>query len=143
MVVSLILEVYKPLFCLSVDLDRNDDGAGVDLIRNLEIFEFALFAELFHAHDRKVHQANKLVVAAFVDLFMIRKILVISVLNRLFVVAVCECHIFQLCGECRMTAVIGPVCIEHTDLCHRRISLLLVLIVILDVKEILEGHCEI
>ena len=42
-----------------------------------------------------------------------------------------------------MTAVIGPVCIKYTDLCHGRITFLFVFKVILDVLEILEGHCKI
>ena len=39
--------------------------------------------------------------------------------------------------------MIGPVSIQHPDLCHRRISLLFVLKVILDMKEILEGHGQV
>ena len=42
-----------------------------------------------------------------------------------------------------MTAVIGPVCIKYTDLCHGRIAFFLVPEIILDVLEILEGHCKI
>ena len=42
-----------------------------------------------------------------------------------------------------MTAVIGPVCIQHTDLGHGRISLLFILKIILDMQEILEGHRKI
>ena len=42
-----------------------------------------------------------------------------------------------------MTAVIGPVGIQHTDLGHGRITLLFVLKIILDMLEILEGHSQI
>ena len=74
---------------------------------------------------------------------MVSQILVVGILDRLFIVAVCEGHILEFCGECGMAAVIGPVCIKHANLCHGRVSVLFVLIVILDVKEILEGHCKI
>ena len=42
-----------------------------------------------------------------------------------------------------MAAVIRPVGIQHPDLCHGRISLLFILKVILDMKEILEGHSQV
>ena len=41
-----------------------------------------------------------------------------------------------------MTAVIGPVGIQHTDLCHSGISVLLTCKIILNMKEILEGHSK-
>ena len=74
---------------------------------------------------------------------MVSKVLVVGILNRLLVVALCEGHILEFCGECGMAAVIGPVCIKHADLCHGRISVLFVLIIVLDVKEVFEGHCEV
>ena len=42
-----------------------------------------------------------------------------------------------------MTAVVGPVGIQHTDLCHGRISFLFVLKIILNMKKILKGHSKI
>ena len=39
-----------------------------------------------------------------------------------------------------MTAVIGPIGIQHADLGHRRISRLFVLKVVVDMLEILERH---
>ena len=74
---------------------------------------------------------------------MVSKVLVVGILDRFLVVALCECHILEFCGECGVAAVIGPVCIKHADLCHGRISVLFVLIVVLDVKEVFEGHCKV
>ena len=39
-----------------------------------------------------------------------------------------------------MAAVIGPVCIENPDLGNGGITVLVILKIVLDVKEILEGH---
>ena len=46
MVVGLIFKVYQPLFCLSVYFYRNDDTAGIDLVRFFLIVEFAFFFQL-------------------------------------------------------------------------------------------------
>ena len=42
MVVCLIFKVYKPLLGLTVDLDRNNDLAGIDLIGFLLVLQLAL-----------------------------------------------------------------------------------------------------
>ena len=42
-----------------------------------------------------------------------------------------------------MTAVIRPVCIKYTDLCHSRIAVLIFYKIILNVLEILECHSQI
>ena len=74
---------------------------------------------------------------------MVGQILVIGVLDGLLIIALGEGHIFKLCGEGGVAAVVGPVCIQHTDLRHRRIPLLFVFIISLDMKEVLEGHSQI
>ena len=60
-----------------------------------------------------------------------------------FVVTFIELHVCKFCGECGMTAVIRPVSIQYTDLCHGRITFFFILKVILNVLEILEGHRKI
>ena len=42
-----------------------------------------------------------------------------------------------------MTAVVGPVCIQHADLGHGRISVFLASEIVLNVLEITEGHGQV
>ena len=63
--------------------------------------------------------------------------------DRCRVITVAEFYIFQFGREGRVTAVIGPVGVEHTDLGERGISLLISGIIILDEEEVLECHREI
>ena len=143
MVVCLILEVDQPLFFFAVHINRNNDTAGIDLIRFFLICKFTFRFQFFHCHQSKIHQADKFVIAIFVKYFSVCKIFFVSLNDWFFVIAFIKLHIGKLCGECGMTAVIGPVCIKYTDLCHGRITFFFVFKVILDVLEILEGHCKI
>ena len=74
---------------------------------------------------------------------MIRNISFICIYDRLFIITVTKLHILQFCGKCSMTAVIGPVGIQYTNLRHGRISLFFLFKVILDMLEIFEGHSQI
>ena len=68
MIVCLVLEADEPVLRLSVDLHRNNDGAGVDLVGNIQILQLALGAEPLHAHQSDIHKAGELVAAAGIDL---------------------------------------------------------------------------
>ena len=140
---GLVLEIHQPLFSLSVDLHRNYDTAGVDLIGFLLIFQPAFFFQLPHGHQSQIHQADKFIVSSLENLLVILQILLIGCFHGLAVIAVAESHIFKLCGEGGMTAVVGPVGIQHTDLCHGRIAFLFIFIIILNMKKILKGHSKI
>ena len=143
MVVCLILEVDQPLLFFTIHVNRNNDTAGIDLIRFFLICKFTFRFQFFHCHQSKIHQADKFVIAIFVKYFSVCKIFFVSLNDWFFVIAFIKLHIGKLCGECGMTTVIGPVCIKYTDLCHGRITFFFVFKVILDVLEILEGHCKI
>ena len=139
----LILEEYKPLLFLSINLNRNNNGACIDLIGLLHIIQFAGFLELTHCEKCNIHQRNKLVVSSGKHLLMCCIIFLISLLDRLLVITLIKRNILKLCKKCGMTAVVRPICIQNTDLCHGRISFLLPCKILLDMKEILECHCQI
>ena len=140
---SLILKINQPLLGLSVDFHRHYDGAGVDLLGFLQILQFALGAQLLHAQYRQIHQADKLIVSSFIKSLMVGKILIVGILDRLSVIAVGKCYVLKLRRKGRMTAVIGPISIQHPDLRDRGIPLFFILKIILDMKEILKGHCQV
>ena len=138
-----ILEINQPLLGLPVDFDRNYDGAGIDLVRFLLILEFSFFFQLSHSHQRQIHKTDKLIVSSFENLFMVSYVLLIGLLNGCTIISVFEFYILKLRREGGMAAVIGPIRIQHADLGHGRVTVLLTSEVVLDMLEILEGHSQI
>ena len=74
MVVCLIFKEHQPLLCLRaaapVDLHRNDDRAGIDLIGFFHILQFTFRPELFHTKKGDIHQGDILVLPALIHFFM-------------------------------------------------------------------------
>ena len=143
---SLILEEYQPLLRLPmiavIHLHGNHNGAGVNLIGLLHISQLAVSLQFSHCHQGKIHQADKLVLASCKDLLSGVQIALVGGLDGREVIALTELHIGQLRGEGGVTAVIGPIGIQNTDLRHGGVSLLLIVKVLLNVFEILKGHCQ-
>ena len=140
MVVGLVLEADEPVLGLSVDLHRNHDGAGVDLIGNIQILQLTLCAKALHAHQCDIHEAGKLVAPACIDLRSVSLVHIEGCLDGCGICALIEGNIRKLRCKCGMTAVIGPVGIQHADLRHGRITVLFSSEIVLDMLEILEGH---
>ncbi len=143
MVMGLVFEIDEPLLFFSIDIDRYDDAACVDLVGLLLILQLALFLELLRTHQCHIHQADKFIRTSLVDLVVILAVLLICALDGIFVIAVTEKHAGQLCLERRMTAVIRPVGIQYADFRHRRISVLFIAEIIADEHKILIRHGQI
>ena len=143
MVVCLILKIHQPLFCRTVNLHRNHDAACIDFIRNFHVLKLSLAPQLLHSHKSQVHKAHVLIVPSLINHFPVSQVLLIGFLHGLSVIAVRKAYIFKLCGKGSMAAVIRPISIQHTDLRHRRIPVLFLLIIILDMKEVLKGHGQV
>ena len=144
MVVRLILEEHQPFFRLRaisvIHFHRNDDGAGIDLLGFLHIRKLSFLLQLTHSRQRQIHQADELVLPSREKLLSGIQIALIGLFDGLAVIAVLKFHILQLCGEGGMTAVVRPVCIQHPDLRHGRIPVLLSRKIILYMLKIPEGH---
>ena len=138
-----IFKVHQPLLSHSVDLNRNHNTAGIDLIRDLHILQLPLFFQLFHGYQSKIHKADILIVPSFIDLLSVSQILLVGILNGLFVLALCKGHIFKFGGKGSMTAMVRPVGIKYTDFRHRGIPAFFLCIIRLNMKEILKGHGQI
>ena len=143
MVVRLILEIDEPLFLHPVHIDRDHDGACVNFVGLFLIVQLALRLQLLDAERCQIPEGYIFVIASLIHFVAVREIHLKCILQRLPHIAFFEVDLFQLCLECRVTAMIGPVCIEHTDLRDGRISLLLVPIVLADEQEVLVCHGQI
>ena len=58
MIVSLVLEIEKPILLPSVDINGDDYRAGVDLLRFLLIVEEALLLQYLRGYGRDVHETD-------------------------------------------------------------------------------------
>ena len=100
MIVSFIFEEYQPLLgdrssaVLVIHLHRNNDGAGVNLIGFLHIFQLAILFQLTHCHQGQIHQADKLILTPCKNLASGIQIAAIGGLNRITVVAIFKLYIF-------------------------------------------------
>ena len=135
-----IFKVNQPLFFFAVNADRHNNAACVNLIRLFLIFQLSFFFQSAHGHQGKIHQADKLVLSPCENLTVIFQIFFISVLDRFPVISFIKNYILQFCRKSRVTTVIGPVSIQHSDLGHCRISVFLSEKVFLDMKKILKRH---
>ena len=142
-VVGLIFKIDQPGLFLAVHIDRNNNRAGIDLVGLLLVLELALLLQLLRAEKGHVHERDIFVGAALVELVVVRKILLEGILDRLPVVAIAERDILQLREVGRVTAVVGPVCIEHADLGDRRITVLIICKIVLDEFKVLKCHRQV
>ena len=141
-VVCLVFEVDEPLLLVAVDNDGHHDGAGVDLVAWLLVVKDAGLLETFGGEGSDIHQADELVIAASVLLLVIGQILFESTFKQWPVVSFVKLHILQLGGEGGVAAVVAPVGIEHTNLCHCWVALLIVVEVALYMLEVGKSHCQ-
>jgi len=91
--VGFVFEVYQPLFSYTVNLNRNHDAAGIDLIGDLQVFQLALCTQLLHGKQRQIHEADKFVTTAFVENLTVCQIVFVGSLNRSLVLSVGNSHI--------------------------------------------------
>ena len=138
-----IFKADQPFLSLAVNFHRNYNTAGIDLIRLLHIFQLAFFFQLAHSHQGHIHQAHIFIITARINFIVGIFVGLIGRFFKFFIVAVFKTDIFKLCLECCMAAMIRPVCIQHTDLSHRRIPFFFTGKVFLNELEVLKGHCQI
>ena len=143
MVVCLILKVNQPLLLHTVNFHGHHDGAGIDFIGNLHIRKFSIPAQLLHCHQGQVHQADVLIVPPLIYHFPVSQVLLICILNGFPVIPVRKAYILKFSGKRGVAAVVGPVCIQHTDFRYGRIPALFLFIICLDMEEILKSHGQV
>ena len=97
MIVCFVLKVNQPFFCLSVNLNRNYDTAGIDLIGFFLVIEFSFFFEFTHCHQCQIHQTYEFIVSSFEDLCTVSQIFLIGAFDRLTVISIGKCNILQFC----------------------------------------------
>ena len=104
---------------MAVHIHLHLDGAGVDFLGFVEVLQNAVLLEPLRADRAHIHQAYRLGVAA--QLVTHLKILVERGLDG----GIVDRNLVKLRAERGVTAVIGPIRIDHLDFGNRRVALLL------------------
>ena len=136
MVVRLVLEEEQPVLILTVDVNLDLDGAGVDLLAFVEAREDALALEVLRTDGAHVHEANGLLVTS--KLVAHVQIRVEGGLDDLVIYL----DIGELGAKGGMAAVVGPVGVDHLHLGDGRVTMLDVGKVILEDLDIRQIHCQ-
>ena len=118
MVMGLVLEQEQPVLILAVHVALDLDGAGVDLVGLVEVFQNALLLQLFGTDGGKVHHAAGLVLAA--QVLAHGHVAVKGSLHH----GIVDLHIVQNGAEGGVAAVVGPVGVDHLDLGDGGVALL-------------------
>ena len=119
MVVGFVLEQEQPILIMAIHINLYLDGAGVDFFGFIKILQNAVLLEPLRADGAHIHEAYRLFVAA--KLVTHLKILIERGLHG----RVIDLHIIKLCAERGVTAMIGPIRVDHLDFRDRRITLFL------------------
>ena len=132
MIVCFVLEEVEPILLFAVHIHLHLHGAGVDLFGFVEVREDALALEPFRADRAHVHERNRLRIAVEIDA---HAHILVERCAHLFVV---DLHVLELGLERGVTAVIGPVGVDHLDLSDGGVALLAreILLAELDVGQV-------
>ena len=109
-VVGFVLEQEQPVLVLAVHIDLHFDGAGVDFLGFVQVLENAVLLKPLGTDRAHIHEAYRLAVAP--ELMAHGQILVERGLDH----GVIDIDFVKLRAEGGVTAVIGPVGVDHLDL---------------------------
>ena len=118
-VVGLVLKQEQPVLVLAVDIDLHLDGAGVDLLGLVDIGHDAGLLEVLGADGAHVHEADGLGVAT--ELMAHLHVAVEGLLHH----GVVDRHVIQDGAEGGVTAVVGPIGVDHADLGDGGVAILI------------------
>ena len=138
-VMGFIFEEEKPFFFDAIDIDRDNDGAGVDFFRFVEVIEFTGCFQFFDGNGRHIHECLWFLA---VQVFPRRLIRFISALDGRRKGPVFKRNICEFCHERRVTAVIRPIGVDDADFCNRRIAFFFIPEVSLDEFQIVKAHSQ-
>ncbi len=138
MVVCLVLEHQQPGRVHSILIHGDFDAAGVDFIRHLQVFQLAGLSHVLAHETGHVHQGGFF--PASMDFVSEVQIVFIRLLETFVQAVLFKDHIFQDGFKCGVTAVIGPVGIQHPDLRHGGIPVFIVPEMALHKRQVLQAH---
>ena len=138
-VVRFVLEHYEPLLVYTVVVDVDDYGAGVDLLRSVEVVEIAFLAERFRGQSGDIHKTIVFVLpprVLLIENFAVK----LEALRDTRIVGN-YFHVLYFGKEGGMSAMVAPVSVYHLELGERGVSFYFAEIVP-DEFKVLQSHRE-
>ena len=129
-----VLEEQEPILFLSLNVDLYFYSTSIDLFRFVKLIELSVDFKIFNCNGCKIHKADRLRSA---KLFANGEIFFVSFLKKL----VLKLHAVDNSSERGMTAVVGPISVDHSDLGYCGISLLADKILLTE-DDIVNIHCK-
>ena len=133
-VMGLVLKEQEPVLILAIDIDLDLHGAGIDLLRLIELLELSFLLQHLRSEGTDIHEVDRL---RAVQLLAGCDVTIPCLLE----LWISEIDMIDRGQEGGMTAVIGPVGIDHADLRDTRITMLGLEVITAEL-EIVEVHCE-
>ena len=138
MVMGLILEHQKPVLLFSVHDDRSVNGTGVDLFRLVKFREQPAFFQCLRTDGRQIHQGHRSGRRLFLAVHFNTRVKIALVCR--FYALVFQIDLINMRREGRVSAVIGPIGVDHANLGQRRVALLFLSEIALEKSEIIQVH---
>ena len=137
-VVGFVLEHEQPVLVVTVHERLYLNGAGVDLLRLVDVLQVAALLEHLSRDRTHVHQRYRTLRSLFlaVDFYAGSHVAVKCVLHHL----IFELYVIDLGEEGGVAAVVGPVSIDHANLGDGRVALFGVAEVGLQELEVVQIH---
>ena len=129
-----ILEEKKPGFAYAININIDFNSTSIDFFGFIKFGKLAVFFKIFNCNSCKVHKADGLCSA---KLFSCCDIFFKCALKKL----VFKGYIINNSKECCMTAVVRPICINHSDFCYCGITVFRFEIVLAECN-IICIHCK-
>ncbi len=133
---SLVLEHEDPVLELTVNIDLDLNGAGIDLLALIEIGHKTVGFELLCSDSTEIHEGDRLVSPA--ELLADIDIHFVCILD----IRSGNIDIFNIGKERGMAAVIRPIGIYHSDLCDSGVALFGIAEIVLTEFDVIEIHSE-
>ena len=141
MVMGFVLEHNQPVLVFAINVGIDNDAAGINLVRLVQVLQLALLPESLHADNSQVHQGN-IPFLTCIQILAVSQVLLVGILNRLAVIPLLNIHQINGGSKGGMTAMVRPVGINNPDFGNGRLTLLSIPEILLAELQILKAHSK-
>ena len=141
MVMGFVLEHNQPVLSLAIHFDGHHDGASIDFLGLVQIVQLALLAQLLHPDNGNIHQCYRALGVFAINSVASSHIFIISLLYGLSEGAGNNVHILNLRHKGGVTAVVGPIGIQHANFRNSGLTMLFIE-VFLAPQQVLQAHSQ-
>ena len=118
---GLILKHDEPFFFVSIYRNGDNNAAGIDFLRGIQIRQMAFFFHLLGRKASHVHQRDRPLCILAIDKFSILQVAFQSLLDRFRIDALLNIDFLKIGFKSGVAAMIGPVCVKNLDFSNGRI----------------------